>query len=1222
MSQSAKVNVKEIDQSVRVASFPGLYNAIVIPAYKGPINKPVMVTSENQFLRNFTPNNTVEVGYDLSYYSALTVLENTNRLWVVRAANEAIASGATIRSIDSSVESSTWETGMEDPEDYLFDLAPDTVATTQQTTIKTHADIVIPAEAEVTNIATTPDFVTPATSEICTLTCPPDTSNNLNSKYFNMEILTPGLTLETLEIFFDTDGSGVAVGIADRAIKVVTTTDATAPAVAAALEAALNSDNGGLSFNVTRSGSVCTVLYNEAGNVKDAIDVDSTVAVIVTQQGVDDISSLDGGFFILQENAGTVGCWYNISGSTIPPTGATSTNRQIEITTVNAGSSAAEISQDTASAILLDGSFEATGFSNIITITNQDVGDLPNAVDGNTGFTFTIPVEGKNAESSLQGKGFEIQDKDGSVGIWIDIYQEQQITRIQTVADIPGGPPVPEVTDFSVTGTPVAGEYFTLYESGLAPRDIYYAVDGGVITPPATGTSTPLKVDVMSWDNSADVAAKTAAVIGADGSFSATNTAGTAQVDTLQVTLNATALSNLYFVLNNGTDDITFWYDLDGTGTAPAVNATEVAIAVVTGETIAQVLVLTTSAVDGMAQFGCTDDAVSILTITMTPTGPVTHSIGNSTFTLANTLLGVAGSTTLEVTNAIAGDVPDALDGIGVNGTGFIITVTIQGQNTTSPASLEGSFFYLYQAATETTLEEKIAVWFQFGTTPTPAFDVDVNRQIIVTTVAPGDSDVVVANKLQSTLNADNFFSASVLGSTLLCTSDNIGKTLDATDVSTGFTIETQQEGVETPPAMLLLDRYIVVRTLAAGASADEVAAGIAVSIQADDEYTASSILDITTVLDNVAGLRPGETLDIDSGFIVLVAVEGLDDVTAIDEVFILYSSSPGKWGDSVSFTLLNYLDDPDQVKIEGAFQIDVYYDMVLLESFICSRDIAAIDGFGRSMFIENVLEASGFIRAMNNEGIDYSITPRSQSEITPLGGGDNGFAVTDGDMMIALESLQNPDDITVNVIVDGGRATPAWGQALNTFASNRTDCIAMLSVDYAAENSTEYVTEIVNYRKLDLAINSSYAALYSSHLLTYDKFNGRELYVSPEAYAAQRLNFTAQIFDPWYPAAGNTRGVINVLDTKIRFTEGERDTLYNVNINPIKFDTTGGIIIWGQKTLQTKPSSLDRVNVRMLLIVIEPAIKRVLQDFLFELNDITTRTIVSLLFLITWTPF
>ena len=75
------------DQSTRINS-TGTYNAgIVIAAKKGEINKPIKVTGQSDFLRKFTPNERIEIGWDMAYYEAYQYLANQKNLYVVRAAH-------------------------------------------------------------------------------------------------------------------------------------------------------------------------------------------------------------------------------------------------------------------------------------------------------------------------------------------------------------------------------------------------------------------------------------------------------------------------------------------------------------------------------------------------------------------------------------------------------------------------------------------------------------------------------------------------------------------------------------------------------------------------------------------------------------------------------------------------------------------------------------------------------------------------------------------------------------------------------------------------------------------------------------------------------------------------------------------------------------------------------------------------------------------------------
>ena len=69
-----------------------------------------------------------------------------------------------------------------------------------------------------------------------------------------------------------------------------------------------------------------------------------------------------------------------------------------------------------------------------------------------------------------------------------------------------------------------------------------------------------------------------------------------------------------------------------------------------------------------------------------------------------------------------------------------------------------------------------------------------------------------------------------------------------------------------------------------------------------------------------------------------------------------------------------------------------------------------------------------------------------------------------------------------------------------------------------------------------------------------------------------------------------------------------DRDSLYSAGINPVVSFPGEGIILYGDKTLQSRPSSFDRINVRRLFIVLEKAIARASRSSLFEFNDEFTR--------------
>lgn len=138
----------------------------------------------------------------------------------------------------------------------------------------------------------------------------------------------------------------------------------------------------------------------------------------------------------------------------------------------------------------------------------------------------------------------------------------------------------------------------------------------------------------------------------------------------------------------------------------------------------------------------------------------------------------------------------------------------------------------------------------------------------------------------------------------------------------------------------------------------------------------------------------------------------------------------------------------------------------------------------------------------------------------------------------------------------------------------------------------------------------SSYATVYGNWLKTNDVASNKQVWVPASGWVAATFATVAQNSYPWIAPAGFNRGALtNVTDVGISPTQKQRDLLYRINVNPIAFFPGDGYVIFGQKTLYTKPSAFDRINVRRLFLTLEKTAKNVLKFYVFEPNTFTTRT-------------
>ena len=205
-----------------------------------------------------------------------------------------------------------------------------------------------------------------------------------------------------------------------------------------------------------------------------------------------------------------------------------------------------------------------------------------------------------------------------------------------------------------------------------------------------------------------------------------------------------------------------------------------------------------------------------------------------------------------------------------------------------------------------------------------------------------------------------------------------------------------------------------------------------------------------------------------------------------------------------------------------------------------------------------------------------------------------------------AVGILANKDDYQFNVLVTPGLVyeNSNFTATVNSFISlveSRGDAIYV--PDLVAYGST-----IANVTTNADALNSSYAAAYWPWLRLRSE-SGKDVWapasvVMPGVYASND-NAAA----PWFAPAGLVRGGIpGVLQVEKKLPTTSRDTLYEAKVNPIAAFPGAGIAVFGQKTLQTRASALDRVNVRRLLIELKKFLGNTATTLVFEQNTITTR--------------
>ena len=237
-----------------------------------------------------------------------------------------------------------------------------------------------------------------------------------------------------------------------------------------------------------------------------------------------------------------------------------------------------------------------------------------------------------------------------------------------------------------------------------------------------------------------------------------------------------------------------------------------------------------------------------------------------------------------------------------------------------------------------------------------------------------------------------------------------------------------------------------------------------------------------------------------------------------------------------------------------------------------------------------------------------FTGTPNTEDDL--LGGLDGTTSIASYET--GWDLFGSTEQVDISLLLGGNASEKgvAVQEYVAQIASTRKDCVAFISPDKAnsVNNPVNTADDIVAYRN-GLTINTSYAVMDSGWKYQFDKYNNVYRYVPLNGDIAGLCVYTDNVRDPWWSPAGLNRGIIkNVVKLSWNPTQTDRDTLYPAGVNPVVAFPGQGVVLFGDKTLQNKPSAFDRINVRRLFIVLEKAIAVAAKFSLFEFNDEFTR--------------
>jgi len=239
--------------------------------------------------------------------------------------------------------------------------------------------------------------------------------------------------------------------------------------------------------------------------------------------------------------------------------------------------------------------------------------------------------------------------------------------------------------------------------------------------------------------------------------------------------------------------------------------------------------------------------------------------------------------------------------------------------------------------------------------------------------------------------------------------------------------------------------------------------------------------------------------------------------------------------------------------------------------------------------------------------GQNFSATQNTWS----FASGVTSSSIGTDDIMRGYDNFNDKDNIEIDFLISPESVSDATATTvvndLVSIATARKDCVVTASPSRAAVVTTGTNAAVLACN--NTYTKSSYLVHDNNYIKVFDKYNDKYIKIPANSSTAGLMAATDLVAAPWYSPAGARRGrYLGITDIIVSPTKVERDALYKVGINPIANIPGEGVMLFGDKTNESRPSAFDRINVRRLFLAVERAISIAGRNVMFEFNDEFTR--------------
>ena len=251
------------------------------------------------------------------------------------------------------------------------------------------------------------------------------------------------------------------------------------------------------------------------------------------------------------------------------------------------------------------------------------------------------------------------------------------------------------------------------------------------------------------------------------------------------------------------------------------------------------------------------------------------------------------------------------------------------------------------------------------------------------------------------------------------------------------------------------------------------------------------------------------------------------------------------------------------------------------------------------------------------------NVTKGSTANFSKIYNGDtlnlSGNAITTDyyAYLAGYKQFENPELYQINLFATPGIDYVNNGslvhEVISMLEEDRKDTFYVVTTPDKPSGASDAVDEMYSSSDAssnldDSSIDTYYAASYYPWVKYYDSTNNMYINLPATKDVLRNMADVDNKKYPWIAPAGIERGDVECVKTHFFAKLEDEDNVYENRINPIKTFSKDGVKVWGEKTLYTGDTPMNRINTVRLVLYLRKLINESCRRLIFEPNDTTLK--------------